>query len=266
MIASSLFVRRVFSNVFWGYISDTKGTKLPLIISTTGLGVAILVFGFSKTIDWALSFRFIEGLFMSLNVLCRSALVKICDETNISLGYSIILSTNSVGRILGPSIEGFLVFPAQFYPSVFSRNALFAEFPILLPMGLLTIGLIIAGLLLICFLPNDVDEIKNNDETSEDLSAEQNIDVISPSTEDENESSFSDRPLTFCEKTKSIYEDFKRTSVYKCLKTRQCMKVCALNGCFSFLNVSCNETFPLFAVTNRDLYGLRLSPNQIGIM
>ena len=163
LIASSLFASRIIANVFWGYISDKKGRKLPLIISATGLALSTLAFGFSISFYWALVTRFILG-FISLSVLCKSKLADVCDETNFPLGYSILISSSSVGRIFGPSIAGFLVFPAEQYPRIFSENGVFARFPILLPMLILVTGLIISNTFMILYLPQD--KKRGKDETA----------------------------------------------------------------------------------------------------
>ena len=88
-IASSLFVGSIICNVFWGYISDKKGRKLPLVISATGLALSTLAFGFSTSFYWAVVTRSIQGCFMSLSLLCKSKLADVCDDTNYQLGYSI---------------------------------------------------------------------------------------------------------------------------------------------------------------------------------
>ena len=90
----------------WGYIADHKGKKFAAIASATGLTFSSLAFGFSYNFSWALVTRFLQGCFMGLIVACKSILSDRCDETNIALGMSIIISSFSAGLIIGPSCAG----------------------------------------------------------------------------------------------------------------------------------------------------------------
>ena len=42
-------------------------------------------------------------------MICKSILAEVCDETNFSLGLSILISSYSVGLIFGPSIAGIYI-------------------------------------------------------------------------------------------------------------------------------------------------------------
>ena len=97
LIGSALFMSRVIFSVFWGYLSDARGRKFALMLSAGGLGLASLAFGFSSSFYWALITRFIQGAFMGIIVITKSILADVCDETNFSLGLSILISSFSVG-------------------------------------------------------------------------------------------------------------------------------------------------------------------------
>ena len=81
--------------------------------------------------------------------------MDVCDDTNYQLGYSILITANSLGRMCGPSIAGFLAFPAEQYPNIFSQHGVFGKFPVLLPMLFLVTGIVITNVFTILYLPDD---------------------------------------------------------------------------------------------------------------
>ncbi len=51
-----------FCSYFWGALSDRKGRKLVLVVSSICMAVCILAFGFSINFAMAVALRFINGL------------------------------------------------------------------------------------------------------------------------------------------------------------------------------------------------------------
>ena len=111
MIASSAFVGQVLFSVMWGYLGDLKGRKLALCVSVMGMTGTTLAFGFSTTFTWTLLSRFLQGIFMAYMALCNSILSLALDDSNRSLGISILFSAYTSVFAFAPSIGGFLAFP-----------------------------------------------------------------------------------------------------------------------------------------------------------
>lgn len=158
LLGSSLFISRTIFSVFWGYFSDYKGRKFSLLVAVGGLMATTLAFGFSTNFYWAVATRMLQGAFMGIIIITKAILADACDDTNFTLGLSILISSFSAGLIIGPSVAGFLVFPAEQYPGVFSKDGLFGRFSVLLPMLVLFIGFFIPFVLSIIYLPSDRTE------------------------------------------------------------------------------------------------------------
>jgi MFS family permease len=62
-IASSFMVGQFFSSLFWGRMSDKIGIKPVLLIGLGATTITVFLFGLSSSLTWALSTRFIGGLF-----------------------------------------------------------------------------------------------------------------------------------------------------------------------------------------------------------
>ena len=61
-IASSVFVGVGLTALVWGYVADHKGHKKTLLVSSCGMTITTLFFGFSFDFYWALGWRFAQGL------------------------------------------------------------------------------------------------------------------------------------------------------------------------------------------------------------
>ena len=162
IIASSLFVGRLFFSMFWGYITDTKSKRFSIILTGFTLMATTLAFGFSRNFYWATTTRFLQGCAMGHFILFKSVLAEVFDDTNMALGLSIIMTALDVGSIIGPSIGGFLVFPAEQFPRVFSKENIFGRFVVLLPNVLIVVGLGVGVVLAVIFLPKDEKKTGEN--------------------------------------------------------------------------------------------------------
>jgi len=175
LIASSLFVGRMLFSFFWGYLGDTKGRKLVLITTASCLTSATIAFGFTFNLPWAMVTRFLQGCSMGIIVLSKSIVSSHCDETNASLGMSIIIGATSTGMIIGPSIGGFLAFPESLYPGTFPSDSIFSRFGILLPSTILVAGLVTCITLCLIFIPRDIKKTEYEEETECLIPVDNNI-------------------------------------------------------------------------------------------
>ena len=238
---------------------------------------------------------------MSLNVICKSKLGDICDDTNFQLGYSILISAISLGRMCGPSIAGFLVFPAEQYPQMFSQNGVFGRYPILLPMLVLVTGLVITSVFMILYLPQDKKKgkgeavplimspkkVRNYNEYKGDKCMGKEASLECGDYENLNlELSIKDyerkrdldgfqivetmslddaAPRVSCGVRCCSLDRLKNSRIFRVLQTKECVVSCLLYGLYSFLSVGNNETFTLFSATAKDVNGLGFTTSEIGI-
>ncbi|XP_057302262.1 uncharacterized protein LOC130636532 [Hydractinia symbiolongicarpus] len=93
-------------SLMWGYIADRKGKKPTLIASTILIMFTTLAFGFTSNFDWAVITRFMQGSSLGIVLISKSITANVCDDTNMAFAMSILLSTVSVGFIIGPSVAG----------------------------------------------------------------------------------------------------------------------------------------------------------------
>jgi len=136
IIASSLFVGRFIGGYFWGYVTDKYGRRPVLLVSASLTYFSTLFFGFSTNLYFAVTARFLQGLFNGVIVCGRAAFAEICDDTNQAIGVSLIFAAWNAAIVLGPALGGFLAHPTRKFPSVFGKGAIgkfFRKFEYLLP-------------------------------------------------------------------------------------------------------------------------------------
>ena len=265
VIASAVYVGRLFFNVFWGNLTDTKGRKISTVFSGSCLLVTTLAFGFSYSIYWAILTRFLQGCSMGQMIVSKVILADICDDGNMASGLSVVMSAYSVGVIIGPSIGGFLVFPAQKYPQTFSTENIFGRFVILLPNFIIAIGVGFGLGLNMKFLRNDKKKNENMYliTSHKDMSYGavnktsfgDHIDLSITSRKTGNE--INNTGLNFLQK-------INKTKFMTVLKIRECLFSSLLYGLFSIVDIGIAEMFPLLAATKPKYKGIGYSTEDIG--
>lgn len=152
-LASSAFCGSLLSSSVWGALSDRVGRKPILLIGLTGNMICAILFGLSTSFQWAMTVRFINGLFSTIVATGRSTVAELCDNTNQAQGFALIGTMFGAGLLLGPALGGFLCQPADKYPFLAPPGSIFEKYPFLLPCVVLC-GLTALGLIsTICFLP-----------------------------------------------------------------------------------------------------------------
>ena len=287
IIASSIYVGRLFFSMIWGYITDTKSKRFSLTLATFALMVTTLAFGFSYNVYWATITRFLQGCSSGHIITLKALLADVCDDTNMSLGLSILMTAFSVGNIIGPSLGGFLVFPAEKYPEVFSKENIFGKFVVLMPNLLIVVGMGVGGILAFIFLPNDKKKTGENTHLINSNNMQYNS--LVDETISVTESSFGayiDLSLKFgkdystrkeienhvklCEDIDSSIsglswlERFKKSKFVKVLKIKECFFSCLLYGLFALVDIGFSEMFPLLAATSPIYKGMGFTTSQIG--
>nr|XP_047140963.1 protein ZINC INDUCED FACILITATOR 1-like [Hydra vulgaris] len=125
LIGSSLFFSRIFSSLLWGYFADKYGNKKLLFLSSICIAISTLAFAFSRSFTWAFVTKLLQGAAMGVVIITKSIVVDVCDDTNVSLAFSILFTGYHLGEVIGPSLSAILVFPAEQYPNAFSKGLLF---------------------------------------------------------------------------------------------------------------------------------------------
>lgn len=279
-VTSSLYFGQILCLYAWRYVTRSKGKKMTLILSGCGLSLTTLAFGLSNNYYWALFTRFSQGCFLASSLIYRSILKDVCQEYGISFMYSDFASLYLIAGICAPLIGGFLVFPADKYPELYTKDKFPGNFPILLPMLILAVGIMISVLLTIAYLPNDViieetvpllsgnnNDVKKYGGSGESIilksgdsnkavfqngkQQNNNLQVNTPQHHQRRRSSTNPSPQRRRRRRKSI------------VKQNEHIIEGVVYGMFSFVAKGFTEIFPVFAATDLNLHGLGFLPSEI---
>lgn len=159
-LASSAFTGSLLSSAFWGILSDKIGRKPVLLLGLGTNFVCALMFGLSPSFKWAMTVRFVNGLFSTIAATGRSAVAELCNKSNQAQGFALIGTTFGAGLLIGPALGGFLSLPVEKYPSYFHKGSLFDQFPFLLPCLVLAILTLLGFVSTFIFLPETLGRAK----------------------------------------------------------------------------------------------------------
>jgi hypothetical protein len=163
-ICSAVFsVAQCLTAISWGRASDKYGRKPIILLAMTSAMAASLLFGFSKSLKWALFARALSGASNGNVGILRTTVAEMVPHKSLQpRAFSILPLIWSVGSIVGPILGGALASPATKMPQWFGNSTFFKTFPFALPnlvSGVFfTIG-IIEGIL---FLKESLESKKYN--------------------------------------------------------------------------------------------------------
>jgi MFS family permease len=162
-ITSAVFsVSQCLTAIAWGRASDRYGRKPAILLAMSCACASILLFGFSRSLTWAIVARACSGASNGNVGILRTAVAEMVPQKELQpRAFSALPLVWQVGSILGPILGGALASPATKFPGIFGNSAFFKAYPFALPnlvAGVLfTFGIAIGWL----FLKESLADKKN---------------------------------------------------------------------------------------------------------
>jgi MFS family permease len=134
-IISAIFsLAQCCTAITWGRLSDSYGRKPMILIAMTCAMTSSLLFGFSRSLGWAIFARCLSGASSGNVGILRTTVAEMVPYKELQpRAFSTMPLVGQFGTALGPIIGGSLASPVKNLPSLFKDNALFTKFPYLLP-------------------------------------------------------------------------------------------------------------------------------------
>eukprot|EP00904_Undaria_pinnatifida_P000536 jgi/Undpi1/10483/HiC_scaffold_29.g12933.m1 len=79
-LSSAFMVGRLFASHFWGLVSDRYGNRFVLVVGIVSNAVLSVAFGFSTTLTWAFTSRFLLGLFNGMMAASKTLVPHVCGK------------------------------------------------------------------------------------------------------------------------------------------------------------------------------------------
>ena len=134
-IASSVYsLSQGLTGIAWGWASDRFGRKPAILAAMTCIMATSLLFGFSRSLVWAIVARSLGGASNGNVGIIRTMVAEMVPYKELQpRAFSVMPLVWTIGSIFGPSFGGALANPAQRYPKVFGDSAFFKAYPFALP-------------------------------------------------------------------------------------------------------------------------------------
>ena len=131
--AASFSVAQAVTGIPWGSAADVLGRKPTLLLGLSMCMTATLLFGFARTLTWAIAARVLAGASSGTIGITRTAVAEMVPWKELQpRAFSFMPIVWSIGSIVGPSFGGALASPAAKFPDVFA-SPFFRTFPFVLP-------------------------------------------------------------------------------------------------------------------------------------
>ncbi|KZT57853.1 MFS general substrate transporter [Calocera cornea HHB12733] len=132
-IESSFSLTQTVFMLFWGRASDKYGRKPVLIASLSGVAIASVLFGISKSVWQMIILRSLAGVFAGTIVTVRTMITENSTPKTQARAFSFFAFAGNLGIFMGPLIGGALSKPAEQWPMVFGWSTFLKQYPYLLP-------------------------------------------------------------------------------------------------------------------------------------
>ncbi|WWC85817.1 uncharacterized protein L201_000684 [Kwoniella dendrophila CBS 6074] len=225
---STLMATEAMSAPFYGPLADRYGRR-PVIISLMSMwGVFGVAFGFCKNVWSAIILRGALGLLAGCGVISRTMVGELCDKSNRIQGFAVFSPSIIMGMTLAPVLGGFLAHPAgRILPESWT---LFVDYPYLLPSLVTGASAIGAAILSLILLPETLKRSKDSSASQRDL------------------------------------EKSSNSGLRGLLKYEPFQNVLFLYGMNNAVMFSFEAIYPLFGFTSKNLGGLGLSTQALGLV
>ena len=162
-LMSAIFsLAQCLTGIAWGRASDKFGRKPTIMLALFLTMVTGVLFGFSRSLTWAMLARAGQGLCNGNVGIIRTSVAELVPEKVLQpRAFSIMPLVWTVGSIFGPAFGGSLVHPVERFPTIFKKSKLFAEYPFALPNVLISALFCIGILSGILFLKETLEEKKS---------------------------------------------------------------------------------------------------------
>ena len=141
------------TGILWGRASDRFGRKPVILCAMFCIMCTSLLFGFSRSLIWAITARSLAGASNGNVGTMRTTVAEMVPQKELQpRAFSVLPLVWTIGSIFGPAFGGALADPAKKYPSLFGKSRLFQKFPFALPNVVSSVfflvGLTVGGLFL----------------------------------------------------------------------------------------------------------------------
>lgn len=122
ILASLYALLQFFLAPFWGRLSDRIGRRPVLLMTSLGLGMAYLIWGFSTTFTLFLASRILAGIMAGNMGVATAAMADLSTEEGRTRSMGLVGAAFGVGFIVGPALGGLLstydmsTVPGSFHP------------------------------------------------------------------------------------------------------------------------------------------------------
>lgn len=122
------------TGIAWGSASDSFGRKPVILTAMLCIMTTSILFGFSRTLAWAVVARSLAGASCGNVGIIRTMVAEMVPYKELQpKAFSVMPLVWTIGSIFGPSFGGALANPALKYPKVFGGSGVFKSYPFALP-------------------------------------------------------------------------------------------------------------------------------------
>ncbi|KAG8533651.1 uncharacterized protein KY384_001392 [Bacidia gigantensis] len=162
-IASAVFsLSQAVTGVFWGRAADRFGRKPVIMCGMLGIMITSLLFGFSKTLSWAIASRSIAGACNGNVGTMRTMVAELVPQKELQpRAFSVMPLVWTIGSIFGPAFGGALAKPATRHPGLFGKSRFFQQYPFALPNMIASLFFLVGLSVGILFLQETLESKKH---------------------------------------------------------------------------------------------------------
>lgn len=134
-ITSAVYsLSQAITGIAWGHASDSFGRKPVILAAMICIMSTSLLFGFSRSLVWAIVARSLAGASCGNVGIIRTMVAEMVPYKELQpSAFSVMPLVWTIGSIFGPSFGGALANPTLKYPGVFGKRGLFKTYPFALP-------------------------------------------------------------------------------------------------------------------------------------